>query len=94
MQVERFSRQVIRTRFLRPYVTKTHDKMAALAFIKEALKRHGSVETITTDGLRSYGAAMDGLGIRISRRSAAERTTGSRAAICLSEGESCCDFER
>lgn len=49
---------------LESYVTKTHDKKAALAFIKKALKRHGSVETITTDGLRSYGAAMDALGIR------------------------------
>ena len=36
----------------------------ALAFIKKALKRHGCVETITTDGLRSYGAAMDQLGNR------------------------------
>jgi putative transposase len=26
------------------------------------LKRHGSPEVITTDGLRSYGAAMDELG--------------------------------
>ena len=46
------------------YVTKTRDKKAALAFIKKALKRHGSVETITTDGLRSYGAAMEELGNR------------------------------
>jgi putative transposase len=46
------------------YVTKTRDKKAALAFIKKALKRHGCVETITTDGLRSYGAAMDELGNR------------------------------
>lgn len=31
---------------------------------QEGLKRHGCVETITTDGLRSYGAAMDELGHR------------------------------
>jgi putative transposase len=49
---------------LESYVTKTRDKKAALAFIKKALKRHGCVETITTDGLRSYGAAMDELGNR------------------------------
>lgn len=36
----------------------------ALAFMKKALKRHGPVEAITTDGLRSYGAAMDELGNR------------------------------
>ena len=49
---------------LESYVTKTRDKAAALAFIKKALKRHGNVGTITTDGLRSYGAAMDELGNR------------------------------
>ena len=30
--------------------------------MKEALKRHGSPETITTDGLRSYMAAMTTFG--------------------------------
>jgi putative transposase len=49
---------------LESYVTKTRDKAAALRFIKKALKRHGSPEAITTDGLRSYGAAMDELGNR------------------------------
>ena len=32
--------------------------------MKKALKRHGLPEAITTDGLRSYGAAMDALGNR------------------------------
>ena len=32
--------------------------------MKKALKRHGSPVAITTDGLRSYGAAMDQLGNR------------------------------
>ena len=31
---------------LESYVTKTRDKAAALAFIKKALKRHGSAEAI------------------------------------------------
>ena len=30
--------------------------------MKKAMKRHGSAETITTDGLRSYKAAMNELG--------------------------------
>ena len=47
---------------LESYVTKTRDKDAALTFMKKALKRHGSPETITTDGLRSYKAAMSELG--------------------------------
>ncbi len=49
---------------LESYVTRTRDKTAALAFMKEALKRHGSPDAITTDGLRSYGAALDELGCR------------------------------
>jgi putative transposase len=49
---------------LESYVTKTRDKAAALKFMKKALKRHGSPEAITTDGLRSYGAAMKELGNR------------------------------
>ncbi len=47
---------------LESYVTKTRDKAAALTFVKKALKRHGSPQTITTDGLRSYRAAMTELG--------------------------------
>jgi putative transposase len=47
---------------LESYVTKTRDKAAALTFMKKALKRHGSPEAITTDGLRSYKAAMNELG--------------------------------
>jgi putative transposase len=49
---------------LESYVTRRRDKKAALAFITKALKRHGKVEAITTDGLRSYGAVMDELGNR------------------------------
>ncbi len=49
---------------LESYVTKTRDKKAALTFMKKALKRHGSPDAITTDGLRSYGAAMNELGNR------------------------------
>ena len=47
---------------LESYVTKTRDKAAALAFIKKAMKRHGSAKVVTTDGLRSYKAAMKEIG--------------------------------
>jgi putative transposase len=47
---------------LESFVTKERDKAAALKFMKKALKRHGSPEAITTDGLRSYKAAMTELG--------------------------------
>jgi len=46
---------------LESYVTKKRDKQAALTFMKKALKLC-SPETITTDGLRSYRAAMTTLG--------------------------------
>ena len=47
---------------LESFVTKDRDKAAALKFMKKALKRYGSPEAITTDGLRSYKAAMSKLG--------------------------------
>ena len=47
---------------LESFVTRKRDKAAALSFMKRTLKRHGSPEAITTDGLRSYGAAMTDLG--------------------------------
>ena len=49
---------------LESYVTKTRDKATALTFMKKTLRRHGSPAAITTDGLRSYGAAMAELGCR------------------------------
>ncbi len=47
---------------LESFVTKARDKAAALTFMKKALKRYESPEAITSDGLRSYGAAMSQLG--------------------------------
>ena len=47
---------------LESFVTKTRAKAAALTFVTKTLKRHGRVEKIVTDGLRSYGAAISELG--------------------------------
>ncbi len=47
---------------LESFASKTRDKAAALKFIKRALKRHGRPKAVTTDGLRSYGAALKELG--------------------------------
>ena len=47
---------------LESFVTRERDKAAALRFIKKAMKRYGNPEAITTDGLRSYKAAMTELG--------------------------------
>jgi len=52
----------MRGKVLESFVTKTRDKASALTFMKKALKRQGSPKAITTDGLRSYKAAMKEIG--------------------------------
>jgi len=47
---------------LESFATRTRDNVAALRFMKKAMKRHGRPEAIVTDRLRSYGAAMNELG--------------------------------
>jgi putative transposase len=47
---------------LESFVTKSRDRKAALKFIKKSMKRHGRPETIVTDKLRSYGAALKDIG--------------------------------
>ena len=42
--------------------TKERDKAAALKFMKRAMRRFGQPQTIVTDGLRSYGAALKEIG--------------------------------
>ena len=44
------------------FVTKRRDKAAALKFLKKSMKRYGNPQTIVTDRLRSYGAAMKIIG--------------------------------
>ncbi len=62
---------------LESFVTKDRDKAAALKFIKKALKRHGSPKAITTDGLRSYKAAMKESGVFDAP------LTGNSARVCM-----------
>jgi len=52
---------------LESFVTRTRDRKAALKFLKKAMRRHGRPESIVTDRLRSYGAAMKDLGRRDDR---------------------------
>ena len=47
---------------LESFVTKTRDKKAALKFLKKTMRRHGRAESIVTDRLRSYGAALKEIG--------------------------------
>ncbi len=43
-------------------VTKHRDRTAALKSLKKAMKRYGQPEVVTTEKLRSYGAAMKVIG--------------------------------
>jgi len=47
---------------LESFASKTRNKAAALKFMKKLMKRHGKAKAITTDGLRSYKAAMKEIG--------------------------------
>ena len=47
---------------LETYVTKKRNRQAALKFLRKIMKRHGPSQTIITDKLRSYKAAMRELG--------------------------------
>lgn len=47
---------------LESFATKTRDRKAALKFLRKSMRRHGRPETIVTDRLRSYGAALKDLG--------------------------------
>ena len=47
---------------LEAFVTKRHDRQAALKFLKRTMKRYGRPSSIVTDRLPSYRAAMKALG--------------------------------
>ncbi|MEW2915111.1 IS6 family transposase [Leisingera sp. JC11] len=47
---------------LESFVTKARDKKSALKFLKKSMKCYGRPQTIVTDKLRSYGAAMKDIG--------------------------------
>src|SRR5687768_12258647 len=62
---------------LEAFVSKTRDKAAALKFLKKLMKRHGRARTVTTDGQRSYKAAMTEL--NIAERQEIDRWANNRA---------------
>lgn len=47
---------------LESFVTKTHDKKAALKFLRKSMKRYGRPQLFVMDRLRSYGAALREIG--------------------------------
>ena len=49
-------------------VTKTRDRNAALKLLKQSMKQHGRPESIVTNRLRSYSAALKDLGLGVDRQ--------------------------
>jgi putative transposase len=43
-------------------VTARRDKAAALNLLKRIMKKYGKPQSVVTDGLRAYSAAMDEIG--------------------------------
>lgn len=77
---------------LESYLAKARDKKAALTIMKVALKRHGSPETMATDGLRSYRAAMKDLGDENKQEVGRWANNRAETHICRFDDESgrCC----
>ena len=48
---------------LESFVTKRRDRKAALKFLRKSMKRYAKPHVIATDKRRSYGAAMNVIGI-------------------------------
>ncbi|MHA6724287.1 DDE-type integrase/transposase/recombinase [Sphingomonas sp. RS2018] len=71
------------------HVTRSRDKVAALGFIKNALRRHDAPEAIMTDGLRSHRVAINELGKAEKQRF--DRWASSPAIRRSAEGgQRCC----
>jgi putative transposase len=73
---------------LEVFVAKKHDRAAALIFLRKAMKRYGNPEVIVTDRLRSYCAAMRGIGNTFARKPVVGSTTRPRTRISRSDDES------
>ena len=84
---------------LESFVTESRDRKSALKFLKKTLKRHGRVDAIVTDRLRSYCAALRAVGVsdrqqtgRWLNNRAENSLRGPSVHTCHSEGasEPCC----
>ena len=73
---------------LESFVTKARDKKAALKFLKKAMRKHGRLEVIVTDWLRSYRAALKGIGAAKRQETGAGSTIELRIHTYHFEGES------
>jgi putative transposase len=58
---------------LEAVVTAERDKAAALKLLKRIMKKYGAPRSIVTDGLRTYSAAMNEIGVAAERHEAGGR---------------------
>ncbi len=65
---------------LESFVTKTHDKKAALKFLKNAMHKHGRSVVFVTDLLRCYGAALKEIGAVYRQETGRWLNTGAKNA--------------
>jgi len=74
---------------LEVFATKRRDRRAALKFLKRTMKRYGRPQSIVTDRLPSYGAAMKVIGIverQLCRRWLNNRAENSHQPFRRREG--------
>lgn len=72
---------------LESYVIKRRNRRSSLNFLRKIMNRHGKVEVLVTDQLRSYGAAMKEIGNTNRQKPAVDSTTGVRIHSSHFEGE-------
>lgn len=77
---------------LESYVTRKRDKQAALAFMKKALRHHGSPERSPPTDFAPMAPRWMNSEIEENRKSAVGRITGLKTATCRSADENgrCC----
>jgi putative transposase len=80
---------------LKAVVTAKRDKAAALKLLKRIMKKFGRPQTIVTDRLRAYSAAMKEVGNADRQEVGGRLKIGRRTRISRFEDESapCCAFE-
>ena len=72
---------------LESYVSKRWNRKAALRFLRKKMKRHGHPHILVTDKLRSYGAAMKGIGNAGRQETGRWKTTELRIHTCRFDDE-------
>ncbi len=76
-------------------VTAKRDKAAALKLLKRIMKKYGQQRSVVTDGLCSYSAAVNEIGVADRHEVGGRLNNRRRIRTSRFDGESgrCCGFE-